>query len=146
VYREAWNWPLTTIIVALTALGWFLMGIMVGRRLPRKSANPMDQSRKQRQAASRKPAPSGGNRSTELYLGNLSYDTTENDVRELIGKTAQVSSVRLIENKFNGKSKGYGFVQMADRAGVQAAIKALNGKEYKGRKIVVSEAKSRTRE
>ena len=57
----------------------------------------------------------------------------------------RVESVRVITNKFNGKSKGYGFVNMADAAGAQEAIQALHGKDIKGRELVVNEAKSKSK-
>ena len=57
----------------------------------------------------------------------------------------KVASARLIKNKFNGKSRGYGFVEMPDRGQAMAAIRALNGNEIKGRRIVVNEAKSEAR-
>jgi RNA recognition motif-containing protein len=151
VYSTAsWSWPTTTVIVGLLSLGWFLVGIVAGRRLPRRSngkpAQPQQSSGRQRreppQSSRQQPSSSGA---VELYIGNLSYEMTEADVREMFGKFGKVVSVRMIENKFNGKSKGYGFLEMGDRPQAQAAMKAMNGKEIKGRKIVVSEAKSKSR-
>ena len=66
-------------------------------------------------------------------------------LKDLFGKSGSVVAVRLIENKFSGKSKGYAFLEMGTPEQAQAAIRSVNGKEFKGRKIVVSEAKSKSR-
>jgi len=144
VYSEAWSWPVTTVVVGLLSLGWFLIGILAGRRTVKKKSPQGRPSRREReQPAARKSTTPGA---VELYVGNLSYDTTDGDLRAAFAKFGQVVSIRLIENKYNGKSKGYGFLEMGDGSQAQAAIQAFNGREFKGRKIVVSEAKSRSRE
>ncbi|OGV57690.1 MAG: hypothetical protein A2283_02890 [Lentisphaerae bacterium RIFOXYA12_FULL_48_11] len=66
-------------------------------------------------------------------------------MRKAFENYGKVASARIIKNKFNGKSRGYGFVEMPDRAQAMAAIRALNGNEIKGRRIVVNEAKSEAR-
>ena len=63
----------------------------------------------------------------------------------IFDKYGKVSSARIIKNKFNGKSKGFGFVEMPDASEAEAAVQALNGKDVQGRKLVVNEAKSRSR-
>lgn len=82
----------------------------------------------------------------ELYVGNLSYDMTEPELKKTFGAYGDVLSVRIIKNKFNDRSKGYGFVEMAVQAGADKAVKAMHGKEIMGRKLVVNEARSRSRE
>ena len=82
----------------------------------------------------------------ELYVGNLSYDMTEPELKKTFGAYGDVLSVRIIKNKFNDRSKGYGFIEMAAQAGADKAVKAMHGKDVMGRKMVVNEARSRSRE
>jgi len=82
----------------------------------------------------------------ELYVGNLSYDISEAELKKTFGAYGDVLSVRIIKNKFNDRSKGYGFVEMAVQAGADKAVKAMHGKDIMGRKLVVNEARSRSRE
>ncbi len=82
----------------------------------------------------------------ELYVGNLSYDMTEPELKKTFGAYGDVLSVRIIKNKFNDRSKGYGFVEMAVQSGADKAVKAMHGKDVMGRKMVVNEARSRSRE
>ncbi|MBN1676448.1 MAG: RNA-binding protein [Kiritimatiellae bacterium] len=77
-----------------------------------------------------------------LYVGNLSYKVREGDLRRFFRKYGKVISARIIRNRFNGESKGYGFVEMGSRNEAQSAISELDGKAFRGRPIVVSEAKS----
>lgn len=88
----------------------------------------------------RHPAPADG--SIEIYVGNLSYDLTEDQLRKEFEAFGKVNSARIITNRFNGKSKGFGFVHMPNRAEVDAAIKALSDKEILGRKLKCNEAKN----
>jgi RNA recognition motif-containing protein len=76
----------------------------------------------------------------KIYVGNMSYDAQEDDLREAFGKFGQVDSVTIIMDKFSGRSKGFGFIEMSSEAG-QAAIAGLNGKELKGRELIVNEAR-----
>ncbi len=124
-----------------------LLGFLVGRFAPRKSGTKSGSrpARSQPQQRASQPQSESQVASAELYVGNLSYETTEADLREMFGKAGKVASIRLIENKFNGKSKGYAFLEMANKAFALEAMKQLNGKEFKGRKIVVSQAKSKER-
>jgi RNA recognition motif-containing protein len=78
-----------------------------------------------------------------IYCGNLSYDLTEEELRELFSAHGTVDSARIITDKFSGRSKGFGFVEMPDDSEAQAAISALNGKDYKGRDMKVNEARPR---
>lgn len=147
MYSEAWSWPTTTAIVSLNSLGWFLLGILAGRRIRRKTAGSQQQQQGRQtsraQAQQRRGEASGS--SAELYVGNLSYEMTEEELRDLFSKAGKVASVRLIGNKFNGKSKGYAFIEMAGEAQAIEASRQFNGKEIKGRKMVVSQAKSKAR-
>ncbi len=77
----------------------------------------------------------------KLYVGNLSYDTTEDELREAFSAHGEVTSVAVIKDKFSGRSKGFGFVEMANDGEADAAVGALNGKEIGGRALRVSEAR-----
>jgi len=79
----------------------------------------------------------------KLYVGNLAYAVTDQDLKDLFSQSGAVESVAVISDKFSGQSKGFGFVEMADAAGADAAIKTLDGSELKGRNIKVNEAKPR---
>ncbi|MBI2924622.1 MAG: RNA-binding protein [Verrucomicrobia bacterium] len=81
--------------------------------------------------------------STKLFVGNLSFNATENDLRQLFGAHGTVSSLDLITDKFSGKPRGFGFVTMETAEGAQAAIKALNGHNLHGRDLTVNEARPR---
>jgi len=86
------------------------------------------------------PAPADG--SIEIYVGNLSYDLTEDQLRKEFEAFGKVNSARIITNRYNGRSKGFGFVHMPNRAEVDAALKALSDKEILGRKLKCNEAKN----
>lgn len=77
----------------------------------------------------------------KIYLGNLSYDVTEDDLKTALNPFGQVDSVAIITDKYSGRSKGFGFAEMASRTEGQAAIEGLNGKELKGRALNVNEAR-----
>jgi len=79
----------------------------------------------------------------KLYVGNLAYAVTEEDLRNLFSLSGTVESVAVISDKFTGQSKGFGFVEMADAGGAAAAIQSLDGTEFKGRNLKVNEAKPR---
>ncbi len=78
-----------------------------------------------------------------IYVGNLAYSVTEEDLREAFGAYGELSSVSLITDKFSGQSKGFGFVEMASNSEADAAIKGLNETALKGRNIKVNQAKPR---
>lgn len=86
------------------------------------------------------PAPADG--SIEIYVGNLSYDLTEDLLRKEFEAYGTVNSARIITNRYNGKSKGFGFVHMPNRPEAEAAVKALNDKDILGRKLKCNEAKN----
>ena len=79
----------------------------------------------------------------KLYVGNLSYNTNSSDLEQLFGQHGTVQSAEVIADRETGRSKGFGFVQMASDQEAQAAITALNGKEHDGRALTVNEAKPR---
>ena len=79
-----------------------------------------------------------------IYVGNLSYDATDETIRQAFEAFGQVTSARIIKDKYNGQSRGFGFVEMLEQAQAQAAIKSLNGKELLGKQMSVNEARPRT--
>ncbi len=78
-----------------------------------------------------------------IYVGNLSYDATDETIREAFESFGQVSSARVIKDKYSGQSRGFGFVEMSVQSQAQTAIKSLNGKELMGKQISVKEAYAR---
>ena len=86
------------------------------------------------------PAPADG--SIEIYDGNLRYDLTGDQLRQEFEAYGKVNSARIITNRYNGKSKGFGFVQMPNREEAEKAVAALNDKEIMGRRIKCNEAKN----
>ena len=79
-----------------------------------------------------------------IYIGNLSYNVTEETIRQAFESFGQVTSAKIIKDKYTGQSRGFGFVEMLEQAQAQAAIKSLNGKELLGKKMSVNEARPRT--
>ena len=79
-----------------------------------------------------------------IYVGNLSRETTEDDLRQAFESFGQVKSTNIIKDRFSGESRGFGFVEMASKTEAQAAIADLNGKDLMGRAINVNEARPRT--
>lgn len=79
--------------------------------------------------------------SKKIYVGNLSFQTTENDITQAFSSFGPVESVSIITDRDTGRSKGFGFVQMADQADADKAITALNGTELDGRNLTVNEAR-----
>jgi cold-inducible RNA-binding protein len=80
---------------------------------------------------------------SKLYVGNLAYSVTNDDLQNLFSQAGQVESVAVITDKFSGQSKGFGFVEMASADDASKAIAQFNESELKGRNIKVSEAKPR---
>jgi cold-inducible RNA-binding protein len=81
--------------------------------------------------------------STKLFVGNLSYNTTQNQLQEMFAAHGNVIEVDLIMDKFSGRPRGFGFVTMETKEGADAAVKALNGKSIEGRALTVNEARPR---
>ena len=129
------------------AIGALALALIVGFFLGRLSCRKgkADQSRKtprprrESRPETRIPIPAG---SVEIYVGNLSYELTEAQLRETFEAFGKVDTARVVTNRFNDKSKGFGFVVMPNRAEAEAAIAALNDKEILGRKMRVNEAKN----
>ncbi len=142
--------PVHAIFVVVGAL---VVGFVIGR-LTKKGgaaagAAASDDAKRKQQKSERKPLdrveparqpiPAG---SVEIYVGNLSYEMTDEELRKLFAEYGAVSSARVVLNRFNGKSKGFGFVVMPNRAEAEKAIAAYSEKEYMGRKMRVNEAKN----
>ena len=165
-----------TSLIALFSLMWFVTGIIIGRLIPegirtkspsgnRGSANRGGRSssagsRNNNRGANRNGNRGGGRASSqgsrdgrsgqkgavELYVGNLPYSTSKNDLTKIFSSYGSVVSVRMIENRSNGKPKGFGFVELENQSQAEKAIKGLSGTKIQDRAIVVSEAKSRERD
>jgi RNA recognition motif-containing protein len=80
---------------------------------------------------------------TKLYVGNLSFNTTETDLQDLFAQAGPVQEVTLMQDKFTGKSRGFAFVTMTTDADAQKAISEFNGKTVEGRPLTVNEARPR---
>ena len=80
---------------------------------------------------------------TKLYVGNLSFNTTETDLQDLFAQAGAVQEVTLMQDKFTGKSRGFAFVTMGSEADAQKAITDFNGKTVEGRPLTVNEARPR---
>lgn len=127
----------------------YVIGFLVGRRSAAKGgAKKAQQPQKKQQApvrrdprpvTSRPPIPAG---SVELYVGNLSYDMTEDQLRQTFEAFGKVDSVRVVTNRFNNKSKGFAFVVMPNRPEAEKAIAEMNDKEVMGRPMRVNEAQN----
>ncbi len=76
-----------------------------------------------------------------IYVGNLSFEVTDDDLQQLFATYGEVTSANVIKDRFSGESRGFGFVEMPARKDAEAAIAALNGTDLKGRTITVNEAK-----
>jgi RNA recognition motif-containing protein len=78
-----------------------------------------------------------------IYVGNLSHDAAEDDLRQAFEAFGEVSSINIIRDKFSGESRGFGFVEMPTKSEADAAIAGLNGQDLKGRAVNVNEARPR---
>lgn len=78
-----------------------------------------------------------------IYIGNLPYQTSEDDLRDLFSTHGEVSSVNIITDRDSGRSKGFGFVEMPDKAQAESAINAINQTDLNGRSVRVNEARPR---
>lgn len=140
-----------TMTTAAAGVGGIVVGFVLGRVTKRcgcKSAKGKNHHERKpferRQApvrtdSARQPIPAG---SVEIYVGNLSYDLTEDQLKAMFAEYGEVASARIVTNRFNGKSKGFGFVVMPNRAEAEKAISVYSEKEYMGRKMRVNEAKN----
>ena len=146
----------TSCAAITVAVAAFVLGMVVAWLLGRlfcckgrcesasRPARRQQQSQKgeEKPFEKRKPHPAPADGSIEIYVGNLSYDMTEDQLRKEFEAFGKVNSARLITNRFNGKSKGFGFVQMPNRAEAESAIAALNDKDILGRRLKCNEAKN----
>ena len=80
----------------------------------------------------------------KIYVGSLSYKVTEEDLKKEFESFGQVESVNIIKDRYSGESRGFGFVEMPNKDEAQSAIEGLNGRELKGRKLSVNEARPRS--
>ena len=133
---------------AIAALaGALVVGFLAGRfsvrkgkcSCAKKSAVAAKPRREARPTETRAPIPAG---SVEIYVGNLSYDLTEEQLRKEFEAFGTVSTARVVTNHYNNKSKGFGFVVMPNRPEAEAAIAAMSEKDVMGRKMRVNEAKN----
>ena len=79
----------------------------------------------------------------KIYVGNMSYDTSENDLRKAFEAHGQVGSVAVISDQYSGRSKGFGFVEMSNETEAKAAMDSLNDSDLQGRTLKVNEARAR---
>jgi len=79
-----------------------------------------------------------------IYVGNLSFTTTEADLKEAFQAFGEVQTASIIKDKFSGESRGFGFIEMPNKDEAEKAMSMLNGKDLKGRSLKVNEAKART--
>ena len=111
-----------------------------GCKCGKKDGQPKQFKRPERKFEKTHPAPADG--SIEIYVGNLSYDLTEEELKSAFEKYGKVNDARIITNRFNGKSKGFGFVHMPNREEADAAVAALNDQDLCGRKLKCNQAKN----
>jgi RNA recognition motif-containing protein len=82
----------------------------------------------------------------DIYVGNLAYKSTDEDLRALFAQYGEVSAARVVMDRATGRSKGFGFVEMPDREASQKAIDAINGNDFQGRALRVNESQPKPRE
>ena len=114
-----------------------------GNSVKKASAQPPPRRESRAQEPARVAIPAG---SVEIYVGNLSYEMTEEELRKTFEAFGTVSSARVVTNRYNNKSKGFGFVVMPNRPEAERAIAEMSEKEVMGRKMKVNEAKNTLKE
>ena len=127
-------------IASFTTTPQFLVGAFIGVCIGYLAGAQVRRVRGIGSKPKHKPSAPGV---VEIYVGNLSYETDEDQLRREFEKYGKVLSSRIISNHFNHKSKGFGFIEMPNRAEAEAAIKALHDAEVQGRKLRVNEAKNK---
>ena len=138
--------PVRIEFVILIAFVCLSLGFQLGRLYAGAKGRSASGPRKLGKArAFTKAAGSNGGDCVELYVGNLSYDMTEDKLRKTFEQYGAVKSARLIMHRINKRSKGFGFVEMPVRKEALAAIAALNDQDVMGRKMRVNEARGNTR-
>jgi hypothetical protein len=125
--------------VPLMSLAWFLLGLLMGMKLRG--------GRRGGYAGGSGSGSSGGGRvhTPEIYVGNLADNAAEGDVRKAFEKFGAVKDVRVVNSRADGTNKVFAFITMGGVAEAQAAVDGMNGRDLGGRKVVVSEARSRRR-
>lgn len=83
--------------------------------------------------------------SQKIYVGNLPYSTTDQELQDLFATHGSVQSANVVTDRYSGRSRGFGFVEMGSADEAQQAITALNGSDYQGRNLVVNEARPKER-
>ncbi len=81
--------------------------------------------------------------STRIYVGNLAYQTTSEDLSQLFGQVGEVASASVVQDRETGRSRGFGFVEMSNRDEAEQAIEQFNGADFQGRNLTVNEARPR---
>ena len=138
VLMAAGQCPLTGVAPLIGAgVAGLVIGFLIGKIGGRGGS---------RNGRSRSSSSGASGDCVEIYVGNLSYDMTEAQMRKEFEKYGAVKSSRIISNRFNRKSKGFGFIEMPNRPEAEAAIKALHDKDIQGRKLRVNEAKNKSHE
>jgi hypothetical protein len=118
----------------VAAIGGLILGIAIGFVLGRISSG-----RRRHFTKKFKEMPPG---MVEIYVGNLSYDTSEDFLRKEFEKYGEVASIRIITNRTSNRSKGFGFIEMTNRKEAEKAIAALDNAEIHGRRLHVNEARN----
>jgi RNA recognition motif-containing protein len=77
----------------------------------------------------------------KIYVGNIAFNATEQDLREFFSEYGEIESLKIIKDNFTERSKGFGFIEMADEKDAKKAIETLNGKDFMGKALTVSEAR-----
>jgi RNA recognition motif-containing protein len=77
----------------------------------------------------------------KMYVGNIPYNATEEDLRELFSECGEIESLKIIQDQFTNRSRGFGFVEMANEEDTKKAIESLNGKDFMGKNLTVNEAR-----
>jgi len=138
--------PAILLAVAAFVIGMVAMCLLCkifcpcGKQKTCEAKKPQQPRKDEPRPVKRHPAPEDG--SIEIYVGNLSYDLTEDQLRTAFEAYGKVNSARIITNRYNNKSKGFGFVHMPNKAEVNAAIAALSEKEILGRALKCNVAKN----
>lgn len=135
----------TSLAIAAFVAGVFFAFVLCKLVRPcscAKNAKTARRKKEDRPFEKRKPHPAPADGSVEIYVGNLSYDLTDDLLRKEFEAYGKVNSVRIVTHRQTGRSKGFGFVHMPDRAEAEKAVKNLNDKDILGRKLRCNEAKN----
>ncbi len=138
--------PLAVAAAGGAAIG-FVAGMVAGKKSGKCAAKSAAAKRPGAPASRRDLRPTETRvaippTSVEIYVGNLSYDLDEAELRKMFEKFGAVSTARIVTNRYNNKSKGFGFVVMPNRPEAEKAIAAYDEKEFMGRKMKVNEARN----